>query len=149
MKQNNHSYLFDSQSRDETGLSIVDGTSVLIKFSDLREVEKYIQVFYLEYERLEQSWFQLQFMDVPTDGVLSSVILCSHQISRRRMNSRLHTRCIHKRRLRNDTSESSSVEESVKSKKKKITTLTTMKKTTQERILLQEVSRCYLNSKVK
>ena len=60
-------------------------------------------------------------MHVTIDRELSSDILCSHQISRRRMNSILHTRCIHKRRLRNDTSEHSSVEESVRSKKRKIT----------------------------
>ena len=57
MKQNNYFYLFDSQSRDERGLSGVGGTSVLIKFSDLREVEKYIQVFYLEYKSLKQLCF--------------------------------------------------------------------------------------------
>ena len=106
--------MFDSQSRDERGLSIVVGTSVLIKFSDLREVEKYLQVFYLECKSLEQSCFQLQLMHVTLDREYSSDILCSHQILRRkRMNSRLHTRCIHKRSLRNDTSESSSVEEGV------------------------------------
>ena len=57
MKQNNYFYLFRSQSRDERGLSGVGGTSVLIKFSDLREVENYIQVFYLEYKSLEQLCF--------------------------------------------------------------------------------------------
>ena len=49
--------MFDSHGRDERGLSIVGGTSVLLKFSDLREVEKYIQVLYLEYKSLEQSFF--------------------------------------------------------------------------------------------
>ena len=52
MKQYGYFYLFDSHSRDEQGLSIVGGTSVLLKFSDLTEVEKYIQVFYLEYRSL-------------------------------------------------------------------------------------------------
>ena len=45
MKQHGYFYLFDPHSRDEQGLSIVGGTSVLLKFSDLTEVEKYIQVF--------------------------------------------------------------------------------------------------------
>ena len=47
MKQHGYFYLFDSHSRDKRGLSIVGGTSVLLKFRDLTEVEKYIQVFYL------------------------------------------------------------------------------------------------------
>ena len=42
-------YLFDSHSRDERSLSVVDGTSVLIKFMDLYKLEKYLQVAYLEY----------------------------------------------------------------------------------------------------
>ena len=45
MKQNNHFYLFDFHSRGKRGLSIVRGSSVLLKISDLREVQKYIQVF--------------------------------------------------------------------------------------------------------
>ena len=42
-------YLFDSHSRDERGLNVIDGTSVFMKFNDLFEIEKYIQVSYLEY----------------------------------------------------------------------------------------------------
>ena len=41
-------YLFNSQSRDERGLSVVDETSVLMKFRHLYELEKYLQVAYLE-----------------------------------------------------------------------------------------------------
>ena len=62
MKHHNHFYLFDSHSRDSRGLSVVDGTSVLMKFSDLFEVENYIQVFYLDCHNMEQSYFQLQFI---------------------------------------------------------------------------------------
>ena len=39
-------YLFDSHSCDERDLSVVDGTSVSMKFSDLYELEKYFQVVY-------------------------------------------------------------------------------------------------------
>ena len=42
MKQHSYFYIFDSYSRDERGLSLVGGTSMLLKFSDLTEVEKYI-----------------------------------------------------------------------------------------------------------
>ena len=79
MKQHSYFYLFDSHSRDERGSSIVGGTLVLLKFSDLTEVEKYIQVFYLEYRSLEQLYFQLQLVRINIDGVLSSNILNHYQ----------------------------------------------------------------------
>ena len=41
-------YLFDSHSRDYRGSSVPDGNSVLLRFKDLFEIEKYIQVAYLE-----------------------------------------------------------------------------------------------------
>ena len=40
-------YLFYLHSGDKRGLSVMDGTSVLTKFNDLFEIEKYIQVAYL------------------------------------------------------------------------------------------------------
>ena len=55
-------YLFDSHSRDEGGLSVVDGASVLMKFRDLYELEKYLQVAYVEYRDRQQAYFQLQFV---------------------------------------------------------------------------------------
>ena len=57
MRKHYHFYLLNSQSRDERGSSINGGTSVLLKFSDLREVEKYIQIFYLEYSSFSCSLF--------------------------------------------------------------------------------------------
>ena len=57
-------YLFDSHSRDERGLSVVDGTSVLIKFKHLYELEKYLQVTYLEYRDRQQAYFHLEFVGV-------------------------------------------------------------------------------------
>ena len=62
MKHHSHFYLFDSHSRDSRGLSVVDGTYVLMKFSDLFEVKNYIQDFCLECHSMEQSYFQLQFI---------------------------------------------------------------------------------------
>ena len=49
-------YLFDSHNRDERGLSVVDGTSALMKFMDLYELEKYLQVAYLEYRDTQQTY---------------------------------------------------------------------------------------------
>ena len=50
-------YLFDSHSSDERVLSIVDGTSVLMKFNDQFEIEEYIQVAYLKYRDRQQAYF--------------------------------------------------------------------------------------------
>ena len=57
-------YLFDSHSRDERGLSVVDGTSVLMKSRDLYELEKYLQLAYLEYGDRQKAYFQLKFVEV-------------------------------------------------------------------------------------
>ena len=43
---------------------MVDGTSVLMKFRDLYELEKYLQVAYLEYRDRQQGYFQLQSAEV-------------------------------------------------------------------------------------
>ena len=84
MKHHNHFYLFDSHSRDSRGLSVVDGTSVLLKFSDLFEVENYIQVFYLECHSMEQSYFQLQFIHFRICRELQLDILsCAKRVTRR------------------------------------------------------------------
>ena len=39
----NKFYLFDSHSRDDRGLCVSDGTSVLLRFHDFLEVKRYIQ----------------------------------------------------------------------------------------------------------
>ena len=57
-------YLFYLCSRDERGLSMTDGTSVLMKFNDLFEIEKYIEVAYLEHRERQQAYFQIQFIEV-------------------------------------------------------------------------------------
>ena len=52
----NKYFVFDSHSRDTRGLSVHDGTFVLMKFDNLHEFDKYIQVIYLEYRGV---WKQL------------------------------------------------------------------------------------------
>ena len=49
--------LFDPHSRDANGLISTDGTSALLKFKSLLEVEKYIQEVYvsLTWDRMYQS----------------------------------------------------------------------------------------------
>ena len=65
----NYSYLFDSSSHDEKGLSVIDGTSVLMKFNDFFENEKYIQVAYSEYRDRQQAYFQIQFIKVTVGSI--------------------------------------------------------------------------------
>ena len=56
--------LFDSYSLDERGLSVVDGTSVLMKLRDLYELEKYLQEAHLEYRNRQQAYFNLYFVEL-------------------------------------------------------------------------------------
>ena len=65
----NYYYLFDLQSRDERGLNVVDETSVLMRFRDLYELEKHLQVAYLEYRDRQQASFQLQFVEVNVGSI--------------------------------------------------------------------------------
>lgn len=67
IQHNNFFYLFASYSRVMRGLSIADGTSVLLTFASLLEVENYIQVAYLEYRDIKQSHFQIQFLNIDID----------------------------------------------------------------------------------
>ena len=48
---------------------MIDGSFVLMKFNDLFEIEKYIQVTYLEYRDRQQSYFQIQFIEVTVGSV--------------------------------------------------------------------------------
>ena len=84
MKNHNHFYLFDSHSRDSRGLSVVDGTSVLINFSDLFKIENYVQVFCLECHSMEQSYFHLQFIHFSICREFQLDILsCAKRVRRR------------------------------------------------------------------
>ena len=55
----NFYYLFDSYSRDERGMSVINGTSVFMKFNDLFEIEKYIQEAYLEQIDRQEAYVQI------------------------------------------------------------------------------------------
>ena len=60
-------HLFDSHSKDEQGLSVSNGKSVLLTFANLIELEAYIQVLYLEYQSRETIYFQIQYVDFSID----------------------------------------------------------------------------------
>ena len=72
----NFFYVFDSHSRDERGLNIANGRSVLLKFRYIFEIEKYIQVAYLKYRDQQQLYFQAQFIRIKTE-VIEVISVCS------------------------------------------------------------------------
>ena len=63
-------YFFDSHSRDSRGLSVADGSSVLLKFANILQLENHIQVAHLEYQGRERQYFQLQFVEIEVTDVL-------------------------------------------------------------------------------
>jgi len=70
----NSYFLFDSHSRSQQGLPVPDGTSVLMKFSRLCEIENYLKQVYLHADR-RRCFYQLQFIEVVlTDTSASSLI---------------------------------------------------------------------------
>ena len=90
-------YLFDSHSRDEKGLSVINGVSVLMKFNDLFEIEKYIQVAYLEYRDRQQAYFQIQFIEVTVGSIEKTEIYLQFAKNARREHDREHSDSINKR----------------------------------------------------
>ena len=57
---NDKFYIFDSHSRNERGLTVFDGKSVLLTFSNLHQLENYIQVCYLQCSNRDHVFLQLQ-----------------------------------------------------------------------------------------
>ena len=78
--------LFDSHSRDARGLAVSDGSSVLLKFSNIQKVENYIQVAYLKFQGRERQYFQLQFINVEIDDVEDSILNINRDIRRLQRN---------------------------------------------------------------
>ena len=60
-------------------LSIVDGTSVLSRFTNLLEAWSYIQVAYLEYRDTQQSRFQVEILNIDINRSSSLSILLHNQ----------------------------------------------------------------------
>ena len=78
--------LFDSHSRYARGLAVSDGSSVLLKFSNIQKVENYIQVAYLKFQGRERQYFQLQFINVEIDDVEDSILNINRDIRRLQRN---------------------------------------------------------------
>ena len=67
---------------------MTDGTSVLMKFNDLFEIEKYIQVAYLEYRDRQQAYFQIQFTEVTVGSIEKTEIYSQFAKNARREHDR-------------------------------------------------------------
>ena len=61
-------FLFDSHSRDDQGKISSDGTVILIKFTSLSQVQKYILENYLVDRGRESVFCQLQYIKVERDS---------------------------------------------------------------------------------
>ena len=71
--------------------------SVLIKFNDLFEIEKYIQVPYLEYRDRQQAYFQIQFIEVAVGSIEKTEIYLQFPENARREHDGEHSDSINKR----------------------------------------------------
>ena len=57
-------YLFDFHSSDDGGLYVLNHTTVFLRFNDLLDLERYIQVAYLEFIDIQRLYFQLPFITI-------------------------------------------------------------------------------------
>ena len=105
--------MFDSHSLDERGLSIVNESSVLLKFKYLIEHEKYIQIAYLQYRDIQNMYIQIQFVSINIEeSIRKSMYIYYRKISvnickKRKQNfsrvidTPMHDELKSKKRLRN------------------------------------------------
>lgn len=85
-------YFLESHIRNTQVLQVLlQRTSVLLRFSNLIEIEKCTQ-----FMCLKQSYYQSQFIQMKIYRELSSNVLCSNLNSRRRMNCQELSRHNHK-----------------------------------------------------
>ena len=61
---NDSFWLFDSHNRNQHGQMVVNGQSVSLKFSQLSDLEKYIQTIYLFQRNQRHVYFQIEFINV-------------------------------------------------------------------------------------
>ena len=80
------------------GLTIADGTLELFKLANLLEVAGYIQVAYLEYRDIQQSYFQVQFLNTDINRSSCLSILSHYQRFCRRLNQQHRSEIINEKR---------------------------------------------------
>ena len=91
-------YVSDLHSRDERGLNIPNDQSVLLRFRYTFEIEKYIQVAYLEFGDKQPMYFQAQCMRLRTEAIDMLSIFSKHKNSIRPKNYQNNSTNIGKRK---------------------------------------------------
>ena len=67
-------FLCDSHSRDEKGYITSNGTSVLLKFKSLHDVQNYITEVYLVQQNTQSTFCQIQYVHVETQSDISLIL---------------------------------------------------------------------------
>ena len=88
---NDSYYFFDSHSRNQHDKMFINGHSVLLKFSQLRELGKYIQTIYLLQRSQRHVYFQIQYIDVTAGGDPNEILRYSHH-SHQKFNQQMKRR---------------------------------------------------------
>ena len=84
---NDSYYLFDSRSRILLGQIVVNGQSVLLKFFQLNDLEKYIQIICLLQRNI---YFQIQYTDVIVGGDWNDILRDFHH--KKKLNQQMKHR---------------------------------------------------------
>lgn len=97
-------------------MSIADDTSVLLQFASLLEVASFIQ----EYRDIQQSYFQVQFLNTDIDRKSCVSVLSYYQRFCRRLNHQHRSEIISGKRIKFEEAQISKDREIFKMKKRKL-----------------------------
>ena len=79
-------FLFDSHSRNKEGSFVESGSSILLAFKSLSDVEKYIKTEYAKHiSNFSDTQFDLQYIKITTESTSASSILSSVNKARNRI----------------------------------------------------------------
>ena len=81
-------FLCDSHSRSKEGFITADGTSVLLKFKTLNEVQNYIKEVYMLSQNLQVLTYQIQYINIEVGNTDVSLIMNSARKSKKRAQKR-------------------------------------------------------------
>ena len=102
--------MIDSHSRNGQGEMIANGKSVLLKFSNLEDIENYIQLVYMQQRSQSHKYFQIQCVKINLSIENRIMVLSTFQRkcrNRQRMNQR---KVVRERSLNFKSSASNSIE---------------------------------------
>ena len=82
--------LFDSHSRNQHGQMVVNGQSVMLEFSQLSDLEKYIQTIYLLQRNQRHAYLQIQYITIIVGGDSSEILRDFHH--KKKLNQQMKRR---------------------------------------------------------